>query len=45
MGVSAHPTHLAALLAVLARSLADLKMNVDLGAGVGAAMMLLGEWQ
>ncbi|MGH2372219.1 MAG: pyridoxal-phosphate-dependent aminotransferase family protein [bacterium] len=45
MGVSAHPTHLAALLAVLARGLADLKMKVDLGAGVGAAMALLGDWE
>lgn len=45
MGVSAHPTHLAALLAVLARGLVDLKMKVDLGAGVGAAMALLGDWE
>ncbi|MGH2404062.1 MAG: pyridoxal-phosphate-dependent aminotransferase family protein, partial [bacterium] len=45
MGVSAHPTHLAALLAVLARSLADLGMKIDLGAGVGAAMALLGDWE
>jgi pyridoxamine--pyruvate transaminase len=45
MGVSAHPTHLAALLAVLERSLADLGMPVPLGAGVGAAMALLGGWE
>ncbi|MGQ0548172.1 MAG: pyridoxal-phosphate-dependent aminotransferase family protein [Armatimonadota bacterium] len=45
MGVSAHPTHLAALLAILARGLADLEMKTDLGAGVGAAMTLLGDWE
>jgi pyridoxamine--pyruvate transaminase len=45
MGASAHPTHLAALLAVLERSLADLGRRVRLGVGVGAAMELLGEWE
>jgi aspartate aminotransferase-like enzyme len=44
MGVSAHPTHLAALLAVLERSLIDVGLSVPLGAGVGAAMALLGDW-
>jgi pyridoxamine--pyruvate transaminase len=44
MGVSAHPTHLAALLAVLERSLVDLGRPAPLGAGVGAAMALLGDW-
>jgi pyridoxamine--pyruvate transaminase len=44
MGVSAHPTHLAALLAVLERSLVDTGLRVPLGASVGAAMALLGDW-
>ena len=39
----AHPTILAAQLAVLERSLADLGYPVQLGAGVGAAMAAL-EW-
>jgi pyridoxamine--pyruvate transaminase len=40
----AHPTILAAQLAVLERSLADLGYPVQLGAGVGAAMSALGDW-
>ena len=40
----AHPTTLAAQLAVLERSLADLGYRVQLGAGVGAAMAALTEW-
>ncbi len=39
-----HPTVLAAQLAVLERSLADLGYPVQLGAGVGAAMAELGTW-
>lgn len=45
MGQSAHPTYLAALLAVLERSLADLGHRVQLGAGVGGAMSVLGDWR
>jgi len=45
MGVSAHPTHLAALLAVLERSLLNLGHGVDLGASIGAAMHTLGDWE
>ena len=44
MGAAAHPTSLAALLAILERSLADLGMPVTLGTGVGAAMAALGDW-
>jgi pyridoxamine--pyruvate transaminase len=40
----AHPTVLAAQLAVLERSLADLGYPVQLGAGVGAAMAALTGW-
>jgi pyridoxamine--pyruvate transaminase len=40
----AHPTVLAAQLAVLERSLADLGYPVQLGAGVGAAMAALEGW-
>ena len=40
----AHPTILAAQLAVLERSLADLGYPVQLGAGVGAAMTALAGW-
>jgi pyridoxamine--pyruvate transaminase len=40
----AHPTILAAQLAVLERSLADLGYPVQLGAGVGAAMGMLAGW-
>jgi pyridoxamine--pyruvate transaminase len=40
----AHPTVLAAQLAILERSLADLNYPVQLGTGVGAAMSSLGNW-
>ena len=40
----AHPTVLAAQLAVLERALADQGYPVQLGAGVGAAMSMLGGW-
>ncbi|MGQ0569009.1 MAG: pyridoxal-phosphate-dependent aminotransferase family protein [Armatimonadota bacterium] len=45
MAVGAHPTHLAAQLAVFERSLANLGQRVSLGAAVGAAMATLGDWQ
>ncbi|NJN92991.1 MAG: alanine--glyoxylate aminotransferase family protein [Anaerolineales bacterium] len=41
MGQAAHPTYLAAQLAILERSLADLNYPVQWGAGVGAAMAAL----
>lgn len=44
MGKAAHPTFLAAQLAVLERSLADLGQPVEFGAGVGAAMAALDDW-
>lgn len=44
MGVGAHPYHLTAQLAVLERSLADLGHPVQFGAGVGAALAALGDW-
>jgi hypothetical protein len=45
MGPSqAHPTTLAAQLAVFERSLADLGYPVQLGAGVGAAMAAITNW-
>jgi pyridoxamine---pyruvate transaminase len=40
----AHPTTLAAQLAILERSLADVGFPVAFGAGVGAAMAALTEW-
>ncbi|MCC6314840.1 MAG: alanine--glyoxylate aminotransferase family protein [Thermomicrobiales bacterium] len=40
----AHPTALAAQLAILERALADLDYPVQLGAGVGAAMAALADW-
>ena len=40
----AHPTTLAAQLAVLERALADCGWPVQFGAGVGAAMAMLGDW-
>ncbi|HED04273.1 MAG TPA: alanine--glyoxylate aminotransferase family protein [Candidatus Fraserbacteria bacterium] len=45
MGKVAHPTYLAAQLGVLERSLADLGWPVEFGAGVGAAMADLKDWQ
>lgn len=44
MGKAAHPTYLAAQLAVLERTLADLGQPVNFGAGVGAAMAALEGW-
>ena len=44
MGPAAHPTYLAAQLAVLERALADLGHPVQFGAGVGAAMAALKGW-
>ena len=44
MGKAAHPTYLAAQLAVLERTLADLGHPVEFGAGVGAAMAALDGW-
>jgi pyridoxamine--pyruvate transaminase len=44
MGPAAHPTTLAAQLAILERSLLDVGYSVQLGVGVGAAMAALGEW-
>ena len=40
----AHPTTLAAQLAILERSLCDLGFPIQLGAGVGATMAALGGW-
>ncbi len=40
----AHPTTLAAQLAILERALADLNYPIQLGAGVGAAMAALDGW-
>ena len=45
MGKAAHPTYLAAELAMLERTLADLGYPVELGAGVGAALGTLGDWR
>ncbi|CAN5522284.1 alanine--glyoxylate aminotransferase family protein [soil metagenome] len=44
MGMSAHPTTLAAQLAILERSLKDIGYPVQLGVGVGAAMDALDGW-
>lgn len=44
MAVGAHPTHLAAQLAIFERSVANLGIRVAPGAGVGAAMATLGDW-
>jgi pyridoxamine---pyruvate transaminase len=44
MGMAAHPTMLAAQLAIFERSLADVGYKVELGAGVGAAMSALEGW-
>ena len=44
MGPAAHPTYLAAQLAILERALVDLGHPVELGAGVGAAMAALAGW-
>ncbi|MGQ9675394.1 MAG: pyridoxal-phosphate-dependent aminotransferase family protein [Chloroflexota bacterium] len=44
MGMAAHPTYLAAQMAILERTLLDLGQRVELGAGVGAAMAALDGW-
>jgi pyridoxamine--pyruvate transaminase len=44
MGPAAHPTTLAAQLAILERSLLDLGYPVQLGVGVGAAMAAITDW-
>jgi pyridoxamine--pyruvate transaminase len=44
MGQAAHPTYLAAQLAILERTLADLGHPVNFGAGIGAAMASLEGW-
>jgi len=44
MGPTAHPAYLAALLAVLERSLLDVGHRVTLGAGVGGALAALEDW-
>jgi pyridoxamine--pyruvate transaminase len=45
MATGAHPVKLAAQLAVLERSMANAGVRVSLGAGVSAAMNLLGDWR
>jgi pyridoxamine---pyruvate transaminase len=45
MGVAAHPTYLAAQLAMLERTLVDLGFALELGAGVGAALESLADWR
>ncbi len=44
MGLSAHPTSVIAQLGVLERSLADLGHDVQLGAGVAAALAEFADW-
>jgi pyridoxamine--pyruvate transaminase len=44
MGKAAHPTYLAAQLAILERTLVDLGLPIKLGVGVGAAMTDLAGW-
>lgn len=44
MGMAAHPTMLASQLAILERSLKDIGYQVQLGAGVGAAMEAIEGW-
>ncbi len=44
MGTAAHPTYLAAQLAMLERTLVDLGHRCELGAGVGAALEALSDW-
>jgi pyridoxamine--pyruvate transaminase len=45
MATGAHPTKLAAQLAVLERSMANVGARVTLGAGTSAAMHQLGDWR
>jgi aspartate aminotransferase-like enzyme len=44
MGMAAQPAYLAAQLAMLERTLADLGGDVELGAGVAAALEALAGW-
>lgn len=44
MGIVAHPTAMAAQMAVLERSLNDVGYGVEMGAGVGAAMTAFEGW-
>jgi pyridoxamine--pyruvate transaminase len=44
MGMAARPAYLAAQLAMLERTLSDLGRDVELGAGVGAALESLSGW-
>lgn len=44
MGITAHPTSVVAQIGVLERSLADLGHDVQLGAGVGAALAEFANW-
>jgi aspartate aminotransferase-like enzyme len=44
MGMAAHPAYLSAQLAMLERTLKDLGRDVELGAGVGAALESLSGW-
>lgn len=44
MGMSAHPTAVIAQIGILERSLADLGYPVQFGAGVGAAIAALDDW-
>lgn len=44
MGPSAHPTTVIAQLGMFERTLADLRVKVDLGAGVGAALEVFAGW-
>lgn len=44
MGITAHPTTVIAQIGVLERSLADLGHDVQLGAGVGAALAEFANW-
>lgn len=44
MGKAAHPTYMASQLAILERTLNDLGIAVEMGAGVGAAMAALDDW-
>ena len=45
MGLAAHPSYLAAELAMLERTLADLGVPLSLGQGVGAALECLADWE
>ena len=44
MGMSAHPTTVVAQIGMFERTLADLGVKVDLGAGVGAALQAFAGW-